>query len=116
MYQVNFSNQAMGALNKLDKIEQLELIDMLGSIDIDALSKDKTGIFGKFKRSGIEYYRLRAGEYRIYFELKDGTIFAHYFLNQHTIADFVFRSKLPYKEETMIEQTDHFWTYIDSLK
>lgn len=117
MYQVTFSNQAIGEINKLDKLDQIEIIDRLGSITPEDLKFGK-GDVGLVRRSGRDFYRLRAGDYRIYFEfLKDEDILhAHYVLHQHTLADFVFRFKLPFSEETMIEQEDNFWNYLDSLK
>ncbi|MDY6068133.1 MAG: cytotoxic translational repressor of toxin-antitoxin stability system [Opitutales bacterium] len=116
MFQVIFSDQCMGELNKMDKLSQLEIMDVLSSVNADDLLNDKCPNIGKVRRSGKEFYRLRAGEYRIYFEIKDGKIFANWALHQHTIADFVFRFKLPFKEETLVEQEDNFWKYIDSLK
>lgn len=117
MYQVTFSNQAMGEINKLDKLAQVEIIDRLGSITPKDLESGKSEI-GSFHRFGKNFHRLRVGDYRIYFEiLQDKSIIhAHYVLHSHTIADFVFRFKLPYSEETMVEQEDNFWKYLDSLK
>jgi len=114
MYQVNFSDQCIGELNKLDKLFVLEVIDELSSIDPEQVGKKKS--FGKFYRDGKTLYRLRVGDYRLYFEIRDDIIFVNYILQHHTLADFVFRFKLPYKEETMIEQEDKFWKYIESLK
>lgn len=117
MYQVTFSNQAIGEINKLDKLTQVEIIDQLGSITPADLNSNKSEI-GSFHRFGKNFYRLRAGEYRIYFEVleEESKIHAHYVLHSHTIADFVFRFKLPFSEETMVEQEDNFWKYLDSLK
>ncbi len=117
MYQVTFSDQAMGEINKLDQIKQMEIIDRLGSITPEELTSGK-GELGSFHRFGKNFYRLRVGDFRIYFEIleESHTIHADYVLHKHTIADFVFRFKLPFTEETMIEQQDNFWKYLDSLK
>lgn len=117
MYQVTFSDQAIGEINKLDKLAQIEIIDRLGSITPDEIEAGK-GDLGSFHRLGKNFHRLRVGDYRIYFEIlhKENTIRAHYVLHKHTLADFVFRFKLPFTEETMIEQEDNFWKYLDSLK
>lgn len=117
MYQVTFSNQAIGEINKLDKMRQIEIIDRLGRITPADLSSGK-GDIGVVHRSGRDFYRLRAGDYRIYFEFDEpeSLIHARYVLHQHTLADFVFRFKLPFTEENMIEQEDNFWNYLDSLK
>ena len=117
MYQVTFSKQAMSELNKLGKLAQLEIIDAFGSLTSEQLEGGLKDI-GRIHREGKVYYRLRTGDYRIYFELieETQTLHAHYILHRSTIADFVFRFKLPFKEETMFEQEDNFWKYLESLK
>ncbi|MBO5781427.1 MAG: type II toxin-antitoxin system RelE/ParE family toxin [Opitutales bacterium] len=117
MYQVNFSNQAMGEINKLAKPAQFEIIEKLSSITPEDLASGKSEL-GSFHRFGKNFYRLRVGDYRIYFEISEQnqTISANYVLHKHTLADFVFRFKLPFTEETMIEQEDNFWKYLESLK
>lgn len=117
MYQVNFSNQAIGEINKLDKLSQIEIIEKLGSVTPEDLTSGK-GELGSFHRFGKNFYRLRVGEYRVYFEINEQTqtITANYVLHKHTLADFVFRFKLPFTEETMVEQEDNFWKYLESLK
>lgn len=117
MYQVTFSNQSMAELNKLDKLSQLEVIDSFGSLTQEELEGGLPSI-GKINRGGKQFYRFRTGDLRIYFELLEDkqTLYAHYILQQHTLADFVFRFKLPFKEETAIEQEDNFWKYLESLK
>jgi len=117
MYQVTFSNQSMGEINKLGKFEQLELIDKLSSLTAAQLENPKESL-GEFQREGKTYYRMRVGDWRVYFEIDQAAsiLHAHYILHHHTIADFVFRFKLPYKEETMVEQEDSFWKYLESIK
>ncbi len=117
MYQVTFSPQCMSELNKLDKLVQLEIIDGLGSLTKEQIESGLPQI-GKIRRGNKDFYRLRTGDYRVYFEIIEAekTLRAHYILHQHTIADFVFRAKLPFKEETMLEQEDNFWKYLESLK
>lgn len=115
MYQVTFSDQAMKELKTLDLISQMEIIERLGTVSPD--EHGKKADIGKVHRENKDFFRLRTKNHRIYFEFcKDSIIHAHYILHQHTIADFVFRFKLPYSEETMLEQEDNFWKYIDSLK
>ena len=117
MYQVTFSNQSMAELNKLGKLEQLEIMESFGSLTDEMLEGGLPEI-GKIRRGDKTYYRLRTGDYRIYFEVLEDkrTLHAHYILHQHTLADFVFRFKLPFREETMFEQEDNFWRYLESLK
>lgn len=107
----------MAEINKLDKLAQLEIIDSFGSLTPAQLESGLPEL-GKIYRNNHTYYRLRVGEFRIYFELLEDkqTLHAHYILHQHTLADFVFRFKLPFTKETMLEQEDNFWKYLESLK
>ncbi len=117
MYQVTFSDQSMAELNKLDKLSQLEIMESFGSLTSEQLESGLPEI-GKIHRGDKVFYRLRTGDFRIYFEVLEDktTLRAHYILHQHTLADFVFRFKLPFKEETMFEQEDNFWHYLETLK
>ncbi|MDP0498270.1 MAG: cytotoxic translational repressor of toxin-antitoxin stability system [Verrucomicrobiota bacterium JB024] len=114
MYQVNFSEQAMRELNRLGIEVQMPLIEKFTSLTSEELAHPKDEL-GHFIRDGRTYYRLRAGEFRIYFEQRGDTLYSHYILHQHSLADFIFRFKLPYKEETLVEQHQSFWKYIESL-
>lgn len=107
----------MAELNKLDKLSQMEIIETFGSLTKEQLDGGLAEI-GRISRNGKTFYRLRAGDWRIYFELLEEkqTLHAHYILHHHTLADFVFRFKLPFKEETALEQQDNFWKYLESLK
>ncbi len=117
MYQITFSPQSLAELEKIDKRAQLEIVDSFGTLTKEDIESGLPEI-GKIHRGNKVFYRLRVGDYRIYFEILDQqkTLHAHYILHQHTLADFVFRVKLPFKEETMLEQEDNFWKYLESLK
>lgn len=115
MYQVNFSEQSIAALKRLQKWDQMPIIEKLSGLtakDFETPGDD----LGRFTRDGKSYYRLRAGDYRLYFELKEGTLFCHYLLHQHSLSDFVFRFKLPIADDKAIEQHKSFWQYLESLK
>ncbi len=115
MYQVTFSDQAMAELNKLDKLQQMELIETFSSVTPEMLAHAADDI-GRFQRDGKTYYRLRAGEFRIYFEQRGDILYSHYVLHQHSLADFIFRFKLPFTEEQLVEQHQSFWKYLETLK
>lgn len=115
MFQVNFSEQAMQELNKLDTRSQMMLVEVVSSLTQEQLDNPNEEL-GKFHRSGKTFYRVRAGEFRIYFEPISDILHAHYILHRNTLSDFVFRSKLPVTEEFMIEQDDSFWKYLDKLR
>jgi mRNA interferase RelE/StbE len=115
MYQVNFSEQSMKELNQLDITKQMEIAEIISSITKEALA-NPTETLQSFHRDKTVYYRVRANDFRLYFELKDEQLFAHYILHKNTLSDFIFRTKLPVNEEFLAEQEDSFWKYLDSLK
>ena len=115
MYQVTFSNQSLQELDKIDKLEQMPLVEALSNVDIKSL-KSPQGEIGHFNRDGKIFYRLRAFDYRIYFEAIDShTLKCHYILPQHSFTDFAFRFKLPIKEQQLIEHNQNFWEYLETL-
>jgi len=115
VYQLNFSDQAIAELKKLPKPVQLDLMQKISEVHPEYLASGAEDM-GRFVRAGKTYYRLRAGEFRLYFEVTGDTLFTHYILHQHSFADFVFRFKLPFTEETLVEQHQSFWKYLESLK
>ena len=115
MYQVNFSEQSMVEFNKLDIREQMNITDIICSISKEDLAHP-SDFLQSFNRNNTIYYRVRANDFRIYFELREDTLFAHYILHKNTLSDFIFRTKLPYKEEFLAEQEESFWKYLESLK
>ena len=115
MFQVNFSEQSINELNQLDTQTQLMLVEIFSNLTQEQLDSPSDDI-GRFSRNGKTYYRVRAGDFRIYFEQDKGSLFAHYILHKNTLSDFVFRFKLPITEEFMIEQHDSFWKYLESIR
>ena len=115
MFQVNFSEQSMCELNQLDTRSQMLLLEVVSTLKKEQLENPNEEL-GRFHRDGKTYYRVRAGEFRIYFEQNGEAIFAHYILHKNTLTDFILRFKLPFTEEVMLEQEDSFWKYLDSLR
>lgn len=115
MFQVNFSDQSMRELNQLDTHSQMLLVEVVSTLKQEQLDHPNEEL-GRFQRNGKTYYRVRAGEFRIYFEQAGDHLFAHYILHKNTLSDFVFRFKLPVTEEFMVEQHDSFWKYLESLR
>lgn len=115
MFQVNFSDQSMHELNKLDTPSQMLLVEVVSTLKQEQLDNPSEEL-GRFHRNGRTYYRVRAGEFRIYFEQDGDALFAHYILHKNTLSDFIFRFKLPFSEEFMLEQQDSFWKYLESLR
>ncbi len=115
MFQVTFSEQAMGELNKLDKLTQLAVLEPLSSLRTADLERPREPL-GRFSRAGHALYRLRSGELRFYFEVRAGeTLHVVYILHQHSLEDFLLRNKLPVSEEQLVEQHSKFWRYLESL-
>lgn len=115
MFQVNFSEQSMLELNQLDTRSQMILVEVVSTLKQEQLDNPNEEL-GRFHRNGKTYYRVRAGEFRIYFEQQGDALFAHYILHKNTLSDFIFRFKLPFTEEFMVEQHDSFWKYLESLR
>ncbi len=114
MYQVTFSEQSMHELNRLDKLTQLELVEPISSLKPSDLANPREPL-GRFNRGGLSYYRLRAGDYRFYFEAKGENLHTHYILHKNSLEDFLLRNKLPVSEQQLVEQDSKFWKYLESL-
>jgi mRNA interferase RelE/StbE len=115
MFQVNFSEQSMHELNELDTRSQMMLVEVVSTLKQEQLDNPGEAI-GRFQRGGKTFFRVRAGEFRIYFEQHGDMLFSHYILHKNTLNDFIFRSKLPVTEEFLAEQHDSFWKYLESLR
>ena len=114
MYQVTFSEQAMHELNRLDKLAQMEVIEPISLLKPSDLAAPREPL-GRFHRAGREFYRLRAGEFRFYFEVKGDMLQVDYILHKNTLEDFLLRNKLPVSEQQLVEQHSKFWKYLESL-
>ena len=114
MYQVTFSEQSMRELNRLDKLAQLDVIGPISGLKPSELAHPREPL-GRFNRGDRQYYRLRAGDYRLYFEAQGDTLHTHYILHRNSLEDFLLRNKLPVSEQQLVEQHSKFWKYLESL-
>lgn len=114
MFQVNFSDQSMRELNKLDKLAQLAAIEPITRLTPADLASPREPL-GRFSRGGKIFYRLRAGDFRFYFEVRGETLHTHYILHKDSLEDLLFRTKLPVSEQQLFEQHSKFWKYLESL-
>ncbi|MSU48887.1 MAG: cytotoxic translational repressor of toxin-antitoxin stability system [Opitutus sp.] len=114
MYQVTFSDQAMRELNQLDQLAQLEAIDPISSLKPEDLAHPREPL-GHFRRGQKSLYRLRAGDFRFYFEQHGGSLHVDYILHRNSLEDFLLRNKLPVSEQQLVEQDSKFWKYLESL-
>jgi mRNA-degrading endonuclease RelE of RelBE toxin-antitoxin system len=114
MFQVTFSDQAMRELNRLPKLDQLDVIEPISGLKPGDLTAPREPL-GRFHRSGKEIYRLRAGEFRFYFEVRGEFLNVTYILHKNSLEDFLLRNKLPVSEQQLVEQHSKFWKYLESL-
>src|SRR5208283_4302065 len=114
MYQVTFSEQAMRELNKLETLAQLEVVEPISGVKASDLEHPREPL-GRFHRRGKSFYRLRAGEHRFYFDVKDDTLHVNYILHRNSLEDFLLRNSLPVSEQQLVEQHSKFWKYLESL-
>lgn len=104
----------MRELNQLDKLAQLDAIDPISSLRPADLAHPREPL-GHFKRGAKAYYRLRAGDFRFYFRVKDETLHVDYILHRNSMEDFLLRNKLPVTEQQLVEQHSTFWKYLEGL-
>lgn len=102
-------------MSGLSQAEQLELVEKLSSLSSDILSDKSSGI-GKFLRKGMTYYRIRLDEMRIYFERKENTLHCQFILEKNSFQDFMIRCNMPSSEESVIENHQSFWDFLESLR
>jgi mRNA-degrading endonuclease RelE of RelBE toxin-antitoxin system len=114
MYQVTFSEQAMGELNRLDKLAQLTIIEPLSILRAEDFAHPREPL-GRFHRGGHTYYRLRSGDFRFYFQVEGMAVRVHYILHRNSLEDFLLRNKLPVSEQQLVEQHSKFWKYLEGL-
>ncbi len=104
----------MRELNRLDTLAQMEAIEPISKIRPADLANPREPL-GRFTRGERQFYRLRSGDFRFYFELKDETLHTHYILHKSSLEDWLFRMRLPVSEQQLFEQHSKFWKYLDSL-
>jgi mRNA interferase RelE/StbE len=114
VYQVTFSAQAMRELNRLDQLAQLDAIDPISNLKPADLVHPREPL-GHFRRGTKSFFRLRAGDFRFYFEAHGDALHVDYILHRNSLEDFLLRNKLPVSEQQLVEQDSKFWKYLESL-
>jgi len=112
MFQVTFSDQCLAELGKLPTMEQLEVIGPLSHLAESSLKTPREPL-GSFSREGKTMYRIRSGDYRLYFTREGQTLHTTCILHKNTLTDFIYRTKLPISEGQLVEQHSSFWKYIE---
>lgn len=122
MLQIVFNEISAAELSQLGTLEQLELLQsfQVNESVLAKLKKADTGTkegedapFGVIDRDGKSLYRYRAGESRIYFEVMEGVVVVHRVLHRNSVADFLYRSRMPVPEDQALSESKHFWKLID---
>jgi len=114
MLEIVFNDISAAELSRLPTQIQFQLLEALnlqpGDIDEKLLVKR----YGVLAKGGRKLFRCRAGDYRIYFALKDGGVRVHRVLHKNTLQDFLYRSNLPGGgEDEALSQSKNFWQLID---
>lgn len=112
VFQIVFNEISAAEISQLDTLDQLALLEQfkVSQDDLDSLDGER---FGKIERDGKVLYRFRTDDWRIYFEVKEGSVIVHRVLHKGTFSDFVFRSKIPLAEDEELSKSKHFWKLID---
>ncbi len=112
MHQIIFTKTSAAEMAALSKPLQLQIAGALGLLPDDLAAADPTTV-GWLERNGRRLCRLRAQDYRLYFEKTDQGLLVHRVLSKNTIKDFFFRSKFPLAEDEALEKLPDFWKLID---
>ena len=112
MLEIVFNELSAAEMSQMGTMEQLELLDQfhVQKSDLENLDGEK---YGLIERDQKKLYRFHTRDWRIYFEVKDGTVVVHRVLHKGTLSDFLFRSKMPVAEDEALAQSKHFWKLID---
>lgn len=110
--EIVFNELSAAEMSQMGTMEQLELLDQfhVQKSDLEHLDGEK---FGLIERDGKKLYRFRTRDWRLYFEVKDGSVIVHRVMHKGTFSDFMFRSKLPVAEDEELAKSKHFWKLID---
>jgi len=114
-FQIIFNPTSAADLEKLPRDLQLYILGEFRGLPQEMLSSDLEK-FGKLKRGGRTLYRLRLGDYRIYFERHELGIVVHRILGKNTLKDFKYRSRLPLSDDKELEEDPRFWELIEAAR
>lgn len=113
MFQIVFNTISAAELSRLDTLAQLEILDQF-KVNQEVLAEGKDERYGKISREGVDLYRFRCDDHRIYFQVKEERVVVHRVLHKNSFSDFLFRSSLPMSnEDEELSQSKHFWSLIE---
>jgi len=91
MFQIIFNKLSAAELSQLDTLTQLDLLDEF-KVSADVLDGADER-FGKISRGGINLYRFRCNDQRVYFEVLEDRVIVRRILNKNSFSDFLFRHR-----------------------
>jgi len=113
VFQIIFNEISAAEISQLDTLSQLDLLAEF-TVSPGDLEEPRGERFGHLIKNGKTFYRYRAKDLRIYFEVADGNIVVHRVLHKNTFADFLFRTNLgDASEDEILAQNKHFWKLIE---
>lgn len=112
-FQIIFNPTSAAELAKMPKELQLEILGEFRGLPQEVLNSELAR-FGKLERAGKTLHRFRLGDYRIYFERHDLGLVVHRILNRNSLKDFLFRSRLPLREDETLQENPKFWELIEA--
>ena len=72
---------------------------------------------GFHKLAGTDHiYRIRIGDYRVYFERHALGVLVHRIMSRHTLKDFFYRSGIKVGEDQALQENPKFWELIEAAK
>jgi mRNA-degrading endonuclease RelE of RelBE toxin-antitoxin system len=115
LFQVIFTPTSAAELSRISRDTQLQILKEFRMLPRKVLTSNLDE-FGKLEREGRVLYRLRVGDYRIYFEPHPLGVIVHRILSRNTLKDFLFRSGLKVGEDEALQQNPQFWKLIESAE
>jgi hypothetical protein len=110
--QIIFNTISAAEMAQLPKMTQLGLLTGFKAdiSNFDRLDPEK---FGIIRREGKKLRRYRMNDYRVYFERVPEGLAIHRILHRNTLADFLYRSNLPFAEDEQLGEAKSFWQLIE---
>ena len=115
LFQIIFNPTSASELARMPKDLQLHILGEFRGLPQEVLQTDLER-FGRLERRGKVLHRFRLGDYRIYFQRHELGVVVHRILSRNTLKDFLFRSRLPMKEDEALQENPKFWELIEAAK
>jgi hypothetical protein len=110
--QVIFNAISAAEVAQLPKLIQLELLSgfRAATANLAAPNPDQIGVV---RRAEKKLFRYRMKDWRVYFESVPEGFAVHRILHRNTLADFLYRSNLPFAEDEQLAEAKPFWKLIE---